>query len=53
MINSDETNREAEQCEVTRGQEQFREGEELTLNNTEKDACIKLENLQSQGYELL
>jgi hypothetical protein len=28
MINSDETDRHTEQCEVTRVQEQFREGEE-------------------------
>jgi hypothetical protein len=27
MINSDETNRQAEQCEVSQGQEQFREEE--------------------------
>jgi hypothetical protein len=53
MINSDETNRHTEQCGVTRVQEQFREGEELTLNNTEKDACTELENLPSQGYDLL
>jgi hypothetical protein len=53
MINSDETNIQAEQCEVTRGQEQFREGEDFGLNNTEKDACIELEILPSQVYDLL